>query len=225
MSELTSEKIAKALKGAGLSSKQRIEKAQEAWSNDAIFFPNKDDFLFDWICSAFAKPNMKKLDDCCLLQLSYWTLLTDLLQHYAEKARLDPKRNVPTVHANIVLSVSTLLQQLDKTHLDKTQQRIEFYTAVHACLEILFSETFALSYRPAFEHVSTAVDQVLATMTTQIDQCNKKESDAEESNALHQLALTAQVLLKKYDSQLVLAANQKKVTSEKIVATFDSQLT
>lgn len=60
MSELTSEKIAKALKGAGLSSKQRIEKAQEAWSNDAIFFPNKDDFLFDWICSAFAKPNMKK---------------------------------------------------------------------------------------------------------------------------------------------------------------------
>ena len=60
MSELTSEKIAKALKGAGLSSKQRIENANEAWTNDAIFFPNKDDFLFDWICSAFAKPNMKK---------------------------------------------------------------------------------------------------------------------------------------------------------------------
>lgn len=213
MSELTSEKIAKALKGAGLSSKQRIEKAQEAWSNDAIFFPNKDDFLFDWICSAFAKPNMKKLDDCCLLQLSYWTLFTDLLQHYAEKARLDLKRNVPTVHANMVLSVSTLLQQLDKTHGDTPQQRIAFYTAVHACLEILFSETFALSYRPAFEHVSTAVDQVLVTMTTQIDLCNQNETNTEESNALHQLALTAQVLLKKYDSQLVLAANQKKVFS------------
>ncbi|KAK4518451.1 BHLH domain-containing protein [Mucor velutinosus] len=213
MSELTSEKIAKALKGAGLSSKQRIEKAQEAWSNDAIFFPNKDDFLFDWICSAFAKPNMKKLDDCCLLQLSYWALLTDLLHYYAEKARLDPKRNVPTVHANIVLSVSTLLQQLDKSHLDKPQQRIEFYTAVHTCLEILFSDTFALSYRPAFEHVSTAVDQVLATMTTQIDLCNRNETNTVESNALYQLALTAQVLLKKYDSQLVLAANQKKIFS------------
>ncbi|KAL7313294.1 hypothetical protein PS15m_007055 [Mucor circinelloides] len=213
MSELTSEKIAKALKGAGLSSKQRIEKAQEAWSNDAIFFPNKDDFLFDWICSAFAKPNMKKLEDCCLLQISYWTLLTDLLQHYAEKARLDPKRNVPTVHANIVLSVSTLLQQLDKSHLDKPQQRIEFYTVVHTCLEILFSDIFALSYRPAFEHVSTAVDQVLATMTTHIDLCNKNETNADESNALHQLALIAQVLLTKYDSQLVLAANQKKIFS------------
>lgn len=137
--------------------------------------------------------------------------MTDLLQHYAEKARLDPKRNVPTVHANIVLSVSTLLQQLDKSYLDKPQQRLEFYTAVHTCLEILFSENFSLSYRPAFEHVSTAVDQVLATMTMQIDLCNKDETDAAESNALHQLALTAQVLLKKYDSQLVLAANQKKV--------------
>lgn len=60
MSDLTSEKIAKALKGAGLSSKQRIKKAVEAWENNAIFFPNKDDFLFEWICSAFAKPNMKK---------------------------------------------------------------------------------------------------------------------------------------------------------------------
>lgn len=139
--------------------------------------------------------------------------MTDLLQHYAEKARLDPKRNVPTVHANIVLSVSTLLQQLDKSHLDKPQQRIEFYTVVHTCLEILFSDIFALSYRPAFEHVSTAVDQVLATMTTHIDLCNKNETNADESNALHQLALIAQVLLTKYDSQLVLAANQKKVAA------------
>jgi hypothetical protein len=60
MADLTSEKIAKALKGAGLNSKQRIEKAREAWNNVDIFFPNKDDFLFDWICSAFAKPNLKK---------------------------------------------------------------------------------------------------------------------------------------------------------------------
>lgn len=151
------------------------------------------------------------MDDCCLLQLPYWTLLTDLLQHYSEKARLDPKRSVPTVHANIVLSVSTLLQQLDKNYLDKPQQRIEFYTVAHNCLEILFSDIFALSYRPAFEHVSTSVDQVLVTMTTQIDLCNKDNANKQEANALNQLALTAQVLLKKYDSQLVLAANQKKV--------------
>lgn len=60
MNDLTSEKIAKALKGAGLSAEQRIVKANEAWKNNAIFFPNKDDFLLEWICSAFAKPNMKK---------------------------------------------------------------------------------------------------------------------------------------------------------------------
>lgn len=151
------------------------------------------------------------MDDCCLLQLPYWTLLIDLLQHYSEKARLDPKRSVPTVHTNLVLSVSTLLQQLDKNYLDRPQQRIEFYTVAHNCLKFLFSDIFALSYRPAFEHVSTSVDQILVTMTTQIDLCNKDNNNEQEENALRQLALTAQVLLKKYDSQLVLAANQKKV--------------
>jgi hypothetical protein len=60
MSDHSSEKIAKALKGAGLSAKKRIEKAYEAWNDDSIFFPNKDDFLFEWLCSALSKPNMKK---------------------------------------------------------------------------------------------------------------------------------------------------------------------
>jgi hypothetical protein len=137
--------------------------------------------------------------------------LIDLLQHYSEKARLDPKRSAPTVHTNLVLSVSTLLQQLDKNYLDRPQQRIEFYTVAHNCLKFLFSDIFALSYRPAFEHVSTSVDQILVTMTTQIDLCNKDNNNEQEENALRQLALTGQVLLKKYDSQLVLAANQKKV--------------
>ncbi|CEP18278.1 hypothetical protein [Parasitella parasitica] len=213
MSDLTSEKIAKALKGAGFSSKQKIEKAKEAWTNDAIFFPNKDDFLFDWICSAFAKPNMKKLDDCCLLQIAYWDLLIDLLQHYSERIRLDPKQSVPIVHANLVLSVSTLLQQLIESNNNDPQQRIDFYSRTYNCLEILFSDIFAASYRPAFEHVSAALDQVLTNLSTQIILCNKDSMDEKEAQAFHQLALTAQVLLKKYDTQLVLAVNQKKIFS------------
>lgn len=234
MSNLTSEKIAKALKGAGLSAKQRIEKATEAWNNEAIFFPNKDDFLFDWICSAFAKPNMKKydrnmeawiytrtnqiiivnsrLDDCCLLQLPYWTLLASLLKHYQEKARLDPKRSVPTIHVNLVSTVSTLLQQLYKRDVKGAEDRVEFLALTHQCLQILFSDSFTLSYRPAFEHVYSAVDQVLISLSTQINLCQESDTDPrEELNALHQLRLTAQVLLKKFDSQLVMAANQKKV--------------
>ncbi|GAA5808334.1 hypothetical protein MFLAVUS_001724 [Mucor flavus] len=211
MSDLTSEKIAKALKGAGLSAKQRVEKANEAWKNDAIFFPNKDDFLLDWICSAFAKPNMKKLDDCCLLQLPYWTLLGDLLEHYKEKAGLDSKRSVPTIHVNLVSTVSTLLQQLYKN--ETSTDRIEFLAAAYRCLRILFSDSFSLSYRPAFEHVSNAVDQVLTCLGTQINTFSKDQNNTNEFEVLHQLSLTAKVLLNKFDSQLVLAANQKKIFS------------
>ncbi|KAI8144787.1 hypothetical protein BJV82DRAFT_512429 [Fennellomyces sp. T-0311] len=55
MDDLSSEKIAKALKGAGLSVDQRIVTAADAWTNDQLFFPNKDDFLFEWLCSALTK--------------------------------------------------------------------------------------------------------------------------------------------------------------------------
>ncbi|RCI02663.1 hypothetical protein CU098_008721, partial [Rhizopus stolonifer] len=185
MSELTSEKIAKALKGAGLSSKQRIEKALEAWHSNAIFFPNKDDFLFDWICSAFAKPNLKKLDDCCLLQLPYWTLLNELLHHYDNKARINPKQSTPIIHVNLISSISTLLQQLYK---DKSESRTQFLSIVHQCLDILFSDHFTLSYRPAFEHITL---------------CLKDLQDKQELEAFHQLVLTAYSLLKRFDSQLV----------------------
>ncbi|KAI8099521.1 uncharacterized protein BX664DRAFT_255993 [Halteromyces radiatus] len=61
MTDWSSEKIAKALKGSGLNTKERINIAIDAWNNDKIFFPNKDDFLFDWLCFALAsKPNTKK---------------------------------------------------------------------------------------------------------------------------------------------------------------------
>lgn len=60
MTTLNSETIAKALKGGGLSSKQKILKAREAWNDNTFFFPNKDEFLLSWICACFAKPNTKK---------------------------------------------------------------------------------------------------------------------------------------------------------------------
>ncbi|KAI7866846.1 hypothetical protein BDF14DRAFT_1727414 [Spinellus fusiger] len=60
MSHVSSEQIAKALKGAGLSTEQRIIAATDAWKNDDVFFPNKDEFLFEWLCTALSKPNIKK---------------------------------------------------------------------------------------------------------------------------------------------------------------------
>lgn len=139
--------------------------------------------------------------------MPYWTLLADLLDHYRQRASLDPKRSVPTIHVNLVSSVSTLLQQLYK---NDNEDKVAFLAAAYRCLQILFSDSFSLSYRPAFEHVTSTVDQILSALSVQITLC--KEGEAEELNALHQLSLAAQVLLKKFDSQLVMAANQKKVS-------------
>lgn len=142
-----------------------------------------------------------------MLQLPYWSLLADLLEHYRQRAILDPKRTVPIIHVNLVSSVSTLLQQLYK---NENKDKVNFLAVAYRCLEILFSDSFSLSYRPAFEHVSSAVDQVLSALSLQITLC--KENEAEELNALQQISLVAQVLLRKFDLQLVMAANQKKVT-------------
>lgn len=142
-----------------------------------------------------------RMDDCCLLQLPYWTLLKALLEHYKEKNRLDSRRTPPTVQVNLVSSISVLLQQL---YASDIKNRIEYLRAARHCLEILLSDYFTLSYRPAYEHVSAAVDQVLTSLNIQLE-------ESQQTDDLSELSLLAQSLLMKFDSQLVLAANQKKV--------------
>ena len=56
---MSSEQIAKALKGAGLSAEERIDTAFQAWKNDKLFFPNKDDFLLEWLCTALTRSKLK----------------------------------------------------------------------------------------------------------------------------------------------------------------------
>lgn len=141
------------------------------------------------------------MDDCCLLQLDYWTLLETLLEHYKEIYRLDSRRTPPTIQVNLVSSISVLLQQLYTLNIEN---RIEYLRAARHCLEILLSDYFILSYRPAYEHVSAAVDQVLVSLSMQLE-------SSQQTDELIELSLLAQSLMKKFDSQLVLAANQKKV--------------
>lgn len=141
------------------------------------------------------------MDDCCLLQLDYWTLLETLLEHYKERYRLDSRRTPPTIQVNLVSSISILLQQLYTLDIEN---RINYLRAARHCLEILLSDYFTLSFRPAYEHVSAAVDQVLVSLSMQLENSQQLEE-------LNELSLLAQSLLKKFDSQLILAANQKKV--------------
>ncbi|KAG1230589.1 hypothetical protein G6F35_001860 [Rhizopus arrhizus] len=180
MKSLNSETIAKALKGGSLSSRQKISEARAAWDNDSFFFPNKDEFLLSWICTCFAKPNMKKADDCCIFNIDYWMLLVELLQHYRLRFLQDRKRSTPFISVNLLGSISLLLQDI--------------YSTSSQCLELLFSDSCSSSYRPAFEHVSAIVDQILIALEIQIGQ-------AEES-ALDKLVCTAQLILRKFDTQL-----------------------
>jgi hypothetical protein len=131
-------------------------------------------------------------------------LLVELLQHYRLRFLQDRKRSTPFISVNLLGSVSLLLQDIYSTS-SKTDahQKDKFLSLIGQCLELLFSDSCSSSYRPAFEHVSAIVDQILIALEIQIGQ-------AEES-ALDKLVCTAQLILRKFDTQLVLAANQKKV--------------
>ncbi|RCH82071.1 hypothetical protein CU098_008125, partial [Rhizopus stolonifer] len=209
MTTLNSETIAKALKGGGLSSKQKILKAREAWNDNTFFFPNKDEFLLSWICACFAKPNTKKIDDCCIYQVDYWTLLLELLDHYQQRFLKDNRQTTPFIHVNLLASASLLLQEIysPKSSID-VGQKIESLALIGKCLELLFSASFLSSYRPAFEHVSAITDETLNALEIQI-KLSQGQTE-EQSKTLEKLVFIAQLVLQKFDSQLVLAANQKK---------------
>ena len=51
----SSEAIAIALKGSGLSSEEKIRIATEAWKSSSVFFPHKDEFLLEWVCGSLLK--------------------------------------------------------------------------------------------------------------------------------------------------------------------------
>jgi hypothetical protein len=69
----TSQGIAKALKGPGLSCGEKIDTAVTAWEMSSIYFPHKDEFLLDWLSSMLVKPPTKKY--------AFYTLYDNTLMH------------------------------------------------------------------------------------------------------------------------------------------------
>ncbi|KAI8967508.1 hypothetical protein BDF20DRAFT_218802 [Mycotypha africana] len=210
MADLTSERIAKDLKGGGYSSQDKIKTACKAWTDNSIFFPNKDDFLFEWICSAFAKPNLNNPKDSCF-QLDYWQLFSDLLEHYDSKLKSNEKKAAPVIHSNLMKCISTLLEYLYSKNAGNIEDKVSFLAAINRFTALLFSEAFKTSYRPSFEQVSSTVDRLLTCFQLQIDTCLEDESNMVEKEALSNLCLIAITLLRKYDAQIIMAANQRKI--------------
>ncbi|CDH52663.1 hypothetical protein RO3G_10807 [Lichtheimia corymbifera JMRC:FSU:9682] len=203
---MSSEQIAKALKGAGLSAEERIDTAVQAWKNDKLFFPNKDDFLLEWLCTALTRSKLKSSTDTAVIQVAYWQLLQELLAHYTERVNTTG-RSPPSIRVPLITSVTTLLNRIKK---DPPAQQTELLEYVSNALALLFSPIFALSYRPTFEHMVAVMDQLLETLATHID-----------NGALANLA---KVLLKRYNSQIMQSANHKKAFTVVVGKTFPALL-
>ena len=124
---------------------------------------------------------------------------------------MDSNQSAPTIHVNLIASVSTVLQHVYKNCLDQPQIRLDLLSSIHRCLKVLLSDRFSVSYRPAFEHVSAGADQLLTSLAVQVDLCLASPNEPLEQKVLYELVPTALLVLKKFDAQLVLAANQKKV--------------
>ncbi|KAI7849555.1 hypothetical protein BDC45DRAFT_573759 [Circinella umbellata] len=197
--DLSSEKIAKALKGAGLSVEERIVTATEAWSNNQLFFPNKDDFLFEWLCTALTKTKVKSPTECAAYQIAYWRLFRQLLAHYTERAE-NTRKQPPAIRVQLITAITTLLNHL-KTITNENMAK-NILLELYECVKLLLSPTFGLSYRPTFEQMSTTVDQLMDTLTLFIDK--------QYSMIVDSLLPLSSVLLRRYVTQLVQTANQRK---------------
>lgn len=152
----------------------------------------------DYLCS---------LADCSLLQVAYWQLLKELLTHYERRAR-DEQKRPPIIRVKLVNAFSTFLQLAYAEPEKNTPDRIKLLENATACLISLLSDTFQYSYRPPFEQLVTTVEQLLDVLSVQITLSEKKQ---EERTALDALADFAKALLKCFDTQIIQAANQRKV--------------
>ncbi|KAI9316049.1 Urb2/Npa2 family-domain-containing protein [Dichotomocladium elegans] len=204
---MSSEQIAKALKGAGLSPKERIATAIDAWQNTSILFPNKDDFLLEWLCVALVKSKSKTSTEAVVTQIAYWDLLLQLLAHYVRRAD-ERRRSPPTIRVQLINALGALLQSIGDTELKEESNAL--LDKATGSFELLFSSTFSLSYRPPLEQTTFVVEQLLGLL----------EAHTENSS----LARLAVVLLTRYYLQINQSPNQKKIFATILGKPFPAML-
>lgn len=109
--------------------------------------------------------------------------MTDLLLHYTQQGA------VPFIRVPLLIPVSTILATPSTTLLLQD---------VTPCIQLLLSHpSCRAAYHPSLEQLTSLVEQLLPAL-------QKNNSDANLVNL-------AQVVLARYDEQLVQAGNQKKV--------------
>ncbi|KAG0220525.1 hypothetical protein BGX31_010922 [Mortierella sp. GBA43] len=97
----SSEAFAKALKGIQVSPSEKIRLAREAWQRKEVTLPHKQEFLFEWLCTALLKastPTKCPQDTLLsvLLDLEYWSLFKDMISQIAHDAKMYRDYELPT---------------------------------------------------------------------------------------------------------------------------------
>lgn len=149
------------------------------------------------------------LSDCSLLQVGYWQLFRELLQHYENYAH-DEQKRPPVIRVKLMSAFSIFLQ-LAYTNTERhTPVHIDLLKNATACLISLLSDVFQYSYRPPFDQLVSAVEQALDALLLQT---TLAENNPEAKSALDALSEFAKALLKCFNTQVVQAVNQRKVTT------------
>ncbi|OZJ04463.1 hypothetical protein BZG36_02806 [Bifiguratus adelaidae] len=180
----TSEGIAKALKGGGLSHADKIQIALQAWHDNhhaqttdirepatkkrkVVFFPLKEEFLFGWVTASLTKPVSQKeqsQNDLPVLTLNYWRLLQDLLDYFHTISSTTLVIRSPLILAYIHLvnniAKSVNIEGADAA-LQLSQQQVDLLEVATTCYQLVKAGDYTQTTRATIEQYSAMVTILL----------------------------------------------------------------
>jgi len=210
----TSQGIAKALKGPGLTCEEKIQTAVAAWETSSIYFPHKDEFLLDWLSSMLVKPPTKKKEENPQLDGRYWELLRDILSHFVVARASD---RIPAIRVPLILAFAAVFNNYSELRSLHHEKVLSLYRAVHDCLGLLSQPTFTFAYRPP-------IDQLFATfeyLISVIDEELNKEGTGNEI-LLAEFVKMANLIMPQLEAHMLTSANQRKTFSTILGKPFGS---
>ncbi|RUS34818.1 hypothetical protein BC938DRAFT_478344 [Jimgerdemannia flammicorona] len=174
--------IARTLKSTTISVDEKIGAATQAWNSKTVFFPHKDEFLLEWLCTSLLKFVGKNaespLTETPYLHAAYWALFKDILEHYVSstKRKFNDRNShtssssFPTIRVPVILAFAAVVERFTNSK-SGSADTIQLLETAQACFHYLSTELSA-SYRPTIEHFSTLIFNILEALEYQYGELN-----------------------------------------------------
>ncbi|KAJ2964681.1 hypothetical protein NQZ79_g420 [Umbelopsis isabellina] len=201
----TSQGIAKALKGPGLTCGEKIDTATAAWEMSSIYFPHKDEFLLDWLSSMLVKPPTKKKEENPQLDVRYWNLFDSILTHFHNAKT---SNRIPVIRVPLILAFSASYQNFHELKTDDVQKITHLYDTIQNCLQLLSQPTFAFAYRPQMEQLLSTFESLIWALDAQMG-----AQSLENKDLLASFVEMANIIVPQLDAHMLTSANQRKTFS------------